>query len=245
MQKVLLSLAAGVSLMLAAGSAAADGMPRGGGFKSAACVPVFQGFYVGAQGGFAQYTAHHNDLDGFFTDNSGWTQTDNRFTGGVTAGYNWQRTCGTLFGVEADWSWGDLDATTVDDPNGIGLIIGTGRMTSSIQSYGTLRTRTGLVIDNLLLYLTGGLAIASFDFTGQSPVPGVSTAFSFSDTRWGWTAGVGTEWALGRNLTFKSEILYMNFDDKNYNVVTPTGTRFAFTVDDSLWVGRVGINYKF
>jgi len=239
MRKVLMSLAAGVSLMLVAGSAAADGMPRGGGLKGVGCVPAFQGFYVGAQAGFAEYTAHPNDLDGFFTDNAGWTATDSRFTGGVTLGYNWQRTCGTLFGVEADWSWGNLKATIADNPNGGGLTID--NMTSSIQSYGTLRTRTGLVIDNLLLYLTGGLAIATIDFEGRD----TSIPFSFSDTRWGWTTGVGTEWALGRNLTFKSEILYLSFEDKHHSFVTPAGTRFDFTTEDSLWVGRAGINYKF
>ena len=157
----------------------------------------------------------------------------------MTVGYNWQRSCGTLFGVEADWSWGKLSATIADNPNGGGLTID--KMTGSIQNYGTQRTRTGLVIDNLLLYLTGGLAIATIDFEGRD----TSIPFSFSDTRWGWTAGVGTEWALGRNLTFKSEILYISFEDKHHSFVTPGGTRFDFTTEDSMWVGRAGINYKF
>jgi outer membrane immunogenic protein len=240
MRKVLLSLAATASLMLGATGASADGMPGGGGgMKDFACVPVFQGFYVGGQGGYAQYTAHQNDLDGFFTDNSGWTATQNKFTGGVQVGYNFQRSCGTLFGVEADWSWANLDATILDNPNGGGT--GFSGMTSSITSYGTLRTRTGLVIDNLLLYATGGLALASIEFKGTDTF----TPFSFSDTRWGWTAGFGTELALSRNLSFKSEIVYMNFDDKNYTVFTNGGGRFAFKIDDSIWVGRVGLNYRF
>jgi outer membrane immunogenic protein len=219
MRKVLLSLAATASLMLGATGASADGMPGGGGgMKDFACVPVFQGFYVGGQGGYAQYTAHQNDLDGFFRDNSGWTATQNKFTGGVQVGYNFQRSCGTLFGVEADWSWANLDATILDNPNG-----------------------GGLVIDNLLLYATGGLALASIEFKGTDTF----TPFSFSDTRWGWTAGFGTELALSRNLSFKSEIVYMNFDDKNYTVFTNGGGRFAFKIDDSIWVGRVGLNYRF
>jgi outer membrane immunogenic protein len=239
MRKVLLSLAAGVSLMLGAGSAAADGMPRrAGGFKDVACIPAFQGFYIGAQGGYAQYTAHQNDLDGFLTDNSGWTSTDNTFSGGVTVGYNFQRSCGTLFGIEADWSWSDLDATVIDEPNNVGT---TNRITSNISNYGTLRTRTGLVIDNLLLYVTGGLAWANVDFSGfDSP-----NAFSFSNTRWGWTAGIGTEFILGHNWTFKSELLYMNFDDKTYSFTIPAGTRFSFQTQDEMWVGRFGVNYKF
>ena len=115
------------------------------------------------------------------------------------------------------------------------------RITSSLNNYGTLRTRTGLVIDNLLLYVTGGLAWATIDFNGIDPDQG---AFSFSNTRWGWTAGVGTEFLLGRNWTFKSEILYINFDDKTHSF-TADGDRFSFQTQDDVWVARAGINYKF
>jgi outer membrane immunogenic protein len=233
MWKVLLSLAAGASLVLAASGATADGMHRGS-VKDAGCALPFHGFYVGAHGGFAQFTSHQNDRDGYLTDNSGWTATDNQFTGGVQVGYNWQRSCQTLFGVEADWAWGELDATTINDPNG-----GTpGFMTTSITSYGTLRTRTGLVFDNLLVYLTGGLAWATMDFTVTE-----TASFSFSDTRWGWTAGVGSEWALRKNVTFKSEILYMDFGDKGYSFVDTDP--FSFTTHDSMWVGRAGVNIRF
>jgi outer membrane immunogenic protein len=234
MRKVLLSLAAGASLMLVAGSAAADGMPRGS-IKDIGCTAAFQGFYVGAHGGFAQFTAHQNDQSGFLTDNSGWTATENGFTGGLQAGYNWQRGCNTLFGIEADWSWGNLDATTVDEPG-----VDPGFMRSSLKSYGTLRTRTGLVMDNLLLYVTGGLAFATIDFTAQDG----AVTFSSSDTRWGWTAGVGTEWAWRSNVTFKSEILYMNFGDHTHTF-TDGVTTSSFTTQDSLWVTRAGVNVKF
>ena len=44
--------------------------------------------------------------------------------------------------------------------------------------------------------------------------------FSFSNTRWGWTAGVGSEWALRQNVTFKSEILYMNFGDQSHSFIS-------------------------
>ena len=91
MRTALLGLAAGASIMLVAGSAAADGMPPGGGIKDIGCAAAFQGFYVGVNGGYTQFTAHQNDQSGFLTDNSGWTATDDSFTGGVQAGYNWQR----------------------------------------------------------------------------------------------------------------------------------------------------------
>lgn len=238
MRKVLLSMAASASLMLVAGAAAADGMQRGS-IKDVGCAAAFQGFYMGVHGGFAQYTAHQNDQDGFLTDNSGWTATDGKFTGGVQAGYNWQRSCNTLFGIEADWAWGKLDAVTVDEPND-----GPASLTSSIKSYGTLRTRTGLVFDNLLLYVTGGLAIAVVDFKVSNPQSDPPELFSFSNTRWGWTAGVGSEWALRQNVTFKSEILYLNFGDQSHSFISDAD-RFSFKTQDSIWVGRAGLNVRF
>jgi outer membrane immunogenic protein len=234
MRKVLLSLAAGVSLALAASSVAADGMHHDS-VKDAGCALPFAGFYVGGHGGFAQFTSHQNDQNGYLTDNSGWSATEDKFTGGVQAGYNWQKSCHVLFGVEADWSWGNVDAATVNEPGG--LTVGT--MTTSIKSYGTLRTRTGLVHDNLLLYLTGGLAFAAMDFT----VTETTSSFSFSDTRWGWTAGVGSEWALRKNVTFKSEIVYMNFGDNHYAFIDDDP--FNFSTQDSMWVGRAGVNVRF
>jgi hypothetical protein len=73
--------------------------------------------------------------------------------------------------------------------------------------FGTVRARTGVVLDNVLLYVTGGLAYARFnrDFTVlENGPPPVSAVFSSSRTRWGWTAGVGSEWmcptAKGRSV---------------------------------------------
>lgn len=234
MRKVLLSIATGISWMLFAGSAWADGMPRGG-LKDVGCAQPFKGFYVGAHAGFGQFTSHQNDLSGFLTDNSSWTTTESGFTGGVTVGYNWQRGCHVLFGIEADWAWGEMEAKTTDEPFGT-----PGTWSTTLNQYGTLRTRTGLVFDNLLLYVTGGLAVAEIDLNIASG----GAVFSASDTRWGWTTGVGTELILANNVTLKSEVLYMDFGDQGHNFVSG-GTPFNFRTQDNLWVGRMGLNYKF
>ena len=71
--------------------------------------------------------------------------------------------------------------------------------------------------------------------------------FSFSDTRWGWTAGAGTEWALWKNVSIKSEVLYLDFGDKGHSFASAQsgGTRFNFTTQDSVWVARTGLNLRF
>jgi outer membrane immunogenic protein len=238
---LLVGIAAAASVLFVAEGALADGYGRRGGLKGG-CAPAFQGFYVGAHGGFASYTAHQNDLDAYFADNSGYTASDTGFTGGAQIGWNWQN-CNALWGVEVDWSRGSLDATTRIAPGIPGLNFA---MTSSVNSFGTLRTRTGLVVDNLLLYVTGGLAFADMDFSTRFVTAAVNERVSFGDTRWGWTAGFGTEWAVGSNISLKSEVLYLSFAEETHGFFsTAQGRGVTFTTTDSMWVTRVGVNVKF
>ena len=106
----------------------------------------------------------------------------------------------TLFGFEADWSWANnrAGATYFDGDGGTQDAI---TLESRMRWFGTLRTRGGVVIDNVLLYVTGGLAFARFNnsLAVFEDGPATTTAFAADRTRWGWTAGVGTEWAFAPN----------------------------------------------
>ena len=126
-------------------------------------------------------------------------------------------------------------------------------MSNSLQSFGTIRTRAGVVVDNLLLYVTGGLAYANTERSValNIPVLGISEAFSTDKTRWGWTMGIGTEYQFGfnSNWSFKSEVLYARFQTEENTFtcaivcVPPRTARFEH--ESSAWVTRIGINYKF
>jgi outer membrane immunogenic protein len=244
MRKAALSVATIASLTLFTGTASADGYRSA--VKDVGCALPFHGFYVGVNAGAAQLKSNQTDHDGYFgAFPASWAPTESGFIGGGLIGYNWQRSCHTLLGIEADWSWAAIDAKTQLFPFLVpfGFNLNT---TSTLNSYGTLRTRTGVVFDNLLLYVTGGLAVADIEFKTVVD-PGIGAErFSFSETRWGWTAGVGTEWALWRNVSFKSEVLYMDFGDQRYSVFSPGfGTRVQFSTQDSVWVGRAGLNLRF
>ena len=123
---------------------------------------------------------------------------------------------------------------------------------SEINSFGTLRTRTGVVVDNLLLYATGGLAWAHVKSSWTAVNTLVATeTFGTSDTRWGWVAGVGTEWAIAPNISIKSEALYLKFDDNestfNSVVALANGNNPVkrFDEQEAIWVARIGVNYRF
>jgi outer membrane immunogenic protein len=71
-----------------------------------------------------------------------------------------------------------------------------------LRWFGTTRIRTGVVVDNLLLYVTGGLAYANIKRDAlffNDDNPGLQETFSSSKIRLGWTAGAGAEWAINHN----------------------------------------------
>ena len=124
----------------------------------------FGGWYVGANVGYGYL--QHNFQDRDFLAGSIDTglprstqDTNSGVNGGVQAGYNYQTGC-TLFGVEADWSWSDTNATSFNG-DGDGPIGTPGVDTSTISSrmrwFGTVRARSGVIVDNVLIYATGGL----------------------------------------------------------------------------------------
>src|SRR5262245_44014630 len=187
MKKFFLGGVAAITTFMGGAAIAAD-LPR-----KAPAAPVvvrpacaqFGGFYLGGHVGGGSYNFNYEDRGNFIqtVDDDLPTSakiTDGNFLAGVQGGYNWQTNC-TVFGVEADWSWTnfkasgqffDGDTGTQDSFN----------LESRMRWFGTARVRGGMVFDNLLLYLTGGLAYAKFDRTltvnEDTPVPFTSVTFS-------------------------------------------------------------------
>src|SRR5262245_36045728 len=202
MKKLLLAAAAGGSLLMMGQSAFADGY-GGRGLKDHARCANFGGFYLGGNVGWGYYDHTWSDRDAWAKNEvslglpSSVSSTTDGFVGGVQAGYNMQRGC-TVFGIETDYSWANLNQSTLHTDGQPGLALDRLTVRSELNSFGTIRTRAGVVVDNVLIYTTGGVAYAHMnnawavtDFIGGVPV---TERFSISDTRWGWVAGVGTEW---------------------------------------------------
>ncbi len=75
-----------------------------------------------------------------------------------------------------------------------------------------------------------------------------TTSFTAQKTLFGWTGGVGTEWAWTPNWSIKSEVLYMRFasDDTMVTGSAPAGVTRGSTYrlgsQDSVWITRFGLN---
>lgn len=204
----------------------------------------FEGLYVGGNIGVFSHTSYRNDLDGFLTDNSGWSTVDTNVTAGLQLGYDWQ--CNySLLGLVVDWNWTNNDFTMKEDPNDIG---GTqGSIKSEFDWFTTIRARAGLTVCDALVYVTGGAAVARFETTWEETgnAPTNVGPLHFNDTRWGWTGGVGAEFNVWCNWSLGAEFLFLHFSDNSYTRPTTSGSNFAFGHSDSAWVGRVLLNYRF
>jgi outer membrane immunogenic protein len=250
-----LILAAAAVVIVAAGSAeAADMAVKYRPVVRPAC-SQFGGFYIGINGGWAyhdkQWVDRDNWIDNFAFDFNTSTVNDSRNGGtvGGQIGYNWQRNC-TVFGIEIDGNWAGLNSSKTYTPfggPGPGTVL---TLDDKLRWFGTARARSGVIVDDLMLYVTGGLAYASIkhDFAINDaligPPLGVES-FSAKSGRWGWVGGVGAEWAWSDNVSIKSEVLYVRFTETSTSGFSPAGLQTVnFDNNDSMWVSRIGINFR-
>lgn len=259
MKKYLSGIAVLAFGAMAATGAVADGMPRGGSIKDSPAAPTcgtstynWNGGFAGLQLGTAAYrsTTAIEDVLGLAT-----SREEEGFTIGGVVGYNWQK-CNTVFGIEAEFNWTDIDRPWGLNLNGLGG--GAGQLfnaRSSMDWYGAVKLRSGFAFDNMLLYLTGGFAFANIEHNGSSNAiggaPAGLVAFNSSDTRFGWVVGAGTEYALTNRITWRSEATYTRFEDKDFNLNIAAGliganaSTIKLNAQDELWMVRTGINFKF
>ena len=163
--KKLLIAAATLAAVSSAPAVAADMAVKAAAVAARPACAQFGGFYLGGNVGWAYHDTSFGDpdnwIDNFSTDfnSSHINRTRDGFVGGVQGGYNWQRGC-TVFGVEIDASWADLNKTrsysAVNLP-GPGTVL---TISDNLRWFGTARTRAGVIVDDLLIYATGGFAFA-------------------------------------------------------------------------------------
>jgi len=190
------------------------------------------GFYIGGNIGGGVAASHFDDP--CFTCSSA-TPTAGFFTGGGQIGYNYQFGSG-LIGVEADVNGNSNFKSSViggDDEFAI-------RVRSNIDVSGTIRARAGLVVNNALVYATGGAAWADVKQNGTEFCNFTTTCFAlgttfpsgaptgrtadFSGTKWGGVVGAGVEYALSPNWTVGAEFLHTIYADTAAPILDPNGS---------------------
>jgi outer membrane immunogenic protein len=176
------------------------------------------------------------------------------FIGGFQGGCNYQ------MGVWVIGFEGDGSATNKEGQNfetGLVPFLGAGRANWISQTQErwlvTARGKLGLsgwgwFGDKSLVYVTGGAAWAKIDTSEFLVGNQTGTGHQESNTRTGWTAGVGYEYALGYGWSIKGEYLYVKFDDYTTFTTPPFGgaglniAPRSVKLNDNIF--RAGMNYK-
>jgi outer membrane immunogenic protein len=244
--RVLLATVAAITLAVAGDPAAAADfgrMPTKAPIAAPTPVQNWTGLYLGANAG---YSWGRTDLDYSFGALPAFSTTldPNSFLAGGQIGYNWQ--LGSfVMGIEGDFAWRHGTDSAVITLNNI---FGDSASFNTEQNWvGTLRPRVGIAANNWLIYGTAGLAVGGFKHSYTEVRPGVATrTIAESDTKTGWAAGAGVEYAFANHWSLGVEYLYMDLGSSALNQpatgpVPPSSANF----DEKSHVVRAKVNYKF
>lgn len=239
-----------LSAMLVAVGLAGTAQAADLGFGRPPVVPVpsqptfsWTGFYVGAQGGHAwgrDITREYVTATWVFIGLQNRFKPEGYF-GGIHGGANYQFTNNMVVGVEGDVDYGDLRSGFVDPPAAPANPGGRGRF--QVQLNGTMRARVGYAFGNVMLYGTGGLAMAQyrsqyFDWPGATQI--------FRRNLVGYTVGAGAEYAISKNITVRGEYRFTEYAKiKNHITSIPTFIGFSGTQQPNFHTMRAGVTYKF
>jgi outer membrane immunogenic protein len=188
------------------------------GVRSVIAYYNWTGFYAGINAGYGWGKSDWSALN-VDTGPSG-------FIIGGALGYNYQ-TGSFVWGLEGDIAWSNVKG---DTNCGLGLTCET-----SNKWFATARGRVGYAFDRFMPYITGGAAFGDVE-AKVNPL-----ALSASETRVGWTAGAGLEYAFLGNWTAKIEYLYVDLGSFGTTFTAPVPNNVSFKGN----VVRAGLNYKF
>jgi outer membrane immunogenic protein len=160
------------------------------------------------------------------------------FFGGVQAGCNYQAG-NWVFGVQADYGWADAVGSHADTFF-IGFID-----RSRTDSLGSVTGRVGYAWGRFLGYVKGGGAWEHDRYYALLAATGATVA-SATETRGGWTVGIGGEYAFTDNLSGFVEYDYYDFGTRAVTAVSPTGFAFGdVDIRERKSVVKAGLNWKF
>lgn len=223
-----------------------------------AAAPIFTwtGFYGGVNAGYAWAGARANSFDvpaNTFNNNDAFSVNYNSkgnrggFTGGGQLGYN-QQFGQFVVGVETDVQYVGLARSKATAQGNFPTGYTAPPIGGGIDWFGTVRARAGYAIDRALIYGTGGLAYGNASD---------NRAFPFgkrNDTRFGWVAGAGVDYAVTNNVIVGLEGLYVDLQRSgrtgNGGSFTEGGVVTPVTVNrkdnsNQFGVVRARLNYKF
>lgn len=263
MKKLLLASVAGVALIAGAPADAADLGTRPT-YKAppiVAPVPVFTwtGCYIGGHVGggwgqkdFSDTALELQQIDPFFigkTDPESIRADTSGFLGGGQVGCDYQFSPNWLIGIQGSVSGADIKGDVLDPffPSSFGKTFH-----ARTDWLADVSGRIGITWNRFMFYGKGGVAWAGDKYGGHELFLGTEPiSYSASETRLGFVAGAGIEWAFWNNWSAFLEYDFYGFGRKDLVfacTIDATGASCGpfgpLSVKQDINVVRFGINWR-
>ena len=202
----------GATVALAVGFSATAAFADGYRPRAGYAVPTamsWTGFYVGVHAGGAWSEVDWSNVS--FAPGERFNNSESGFIGGAQIGYNHQLG-NIVLGVEATVSGTDLSRDFRS------ILVPARQFSADVHSIATVTGRFGVASDQWLFYGKAGWASARVAFSGRDTV--LVDSFSFDDWRNGWTAGIGLEYKINRNMSFGVEYAVIELGSETDNGLT-------------------------
>lgn len=240
MKKILLTTVAITALVATSAMAADVGRPVYRAPPPAPAYPVYgfswTGCYVGGHIGglWAHKEWFDRDFGSFTFGQSDGTHDPSGVVGGVQAGCDYQFAGGFVAGIAGDYGWTDADGSNVS------LLFPGFTNHSRIRSVSSVTGRLGYAWDRFLGYVKGGGAWErdEYDFANGFII---GTA---SETRSGWTVGVGGEYAFSNFLSGFVEYDHYDFGDRDVTFLQNNGFASNVGIKETKDVVKAGLNLR-
>jgi outer membrane immunogenic protein len=186
------------------------------------------------------------------------------FVGGGQIGCDYQVAANWVFGARGDFAWAHIEGQA-GDPFFAGKN-GPITLTAKTDALASATGRLGFAWDRALLYGIGGVAWAhdkyaiqnlsfwgagnSVNFCGPNVAAAASCNPTGTETRLGWTVGVGLEWAVVDSWSVLFEFNHYDFGTRSVTLTDPNGNAGAplsgpVDVKQRIEAVKLGINYRF
>jgi outer membrane immunogenic protein len=199
--------------------------------------------YAGVQAGGGWGHTDLNDSAGILSPSIGFTSASTGVGGYVVGGQigcDYQFAPNWVVGIEGAAAGGNIQGSAgVALP---GIPGDTATFSEHTNLLTSVTTRVGYAWNDWLLYAKGGVAwegnrygtsdaLATYDYEGV-------------DTRFGWTAGAGIEWALWHDWSLKLEYDYYGFGTSTVTFIdNVSGNVGPLDIKQSIQVVKLGLNF--
>jgi outer membrane immunogenic protein len=217
--------------------------------------PIYNwsGFYIGGNLG-AGWNSGGSVSDTLNSTFTGSGQTT-KFIGGGQVGVNYEFGGGVVVGAEAMFDWLPNTTNTWNATNSaIPGVAGTNTASATFTNrwLTTATGKLGYAWDRVMVYGKGGGAWVGANNPSVTVNNFGVTASNSNTNNFGWTAGIGVEWAFAGNWSARAEYDYIGLQNQSVTIPGTAGTGAAAFNGDTISTNNraismftAGLNYKF